>query len=229
MFIPIATVRHRILRHDSSLIRVIDNGVERKPKFHELKHIFVSQTKQMQGNVVKIELPLGSLRLKVHFEGNENTVTIHSRVAGTCDILFHDNCGFVEIGQGCTLPSCFMNVTASGIRIGNDCMGAKDLTFYANDAHALFDTESGALLNEKAPPIVIGNHCWLGKGASFTKNAVIPDDTIVGMNAVVTKTFTEKYTAIAGVPAKVVHHHIGWDRATPAQFMLQQNNKMRPE
>ena len=36
------------------------------------------------------------------------------------------------------------------------------------------------------------------------KNAQIPDETVVGIHAVVTKKFTEKYTALAGVPAKVI-------------------------
>ncbi len=218
LFIPLAKVRHRILRHDGSLLRVIENGVERKPRLGELRHIFVTQCKGAKGNVVKIELPVKSLHLTVDFEGDNNTVIFHANSMGTCSILFHDNGGFVEMGTACTFVSCFMNITGSGIRIGNDCMLSENVVFYANDAHTLFDTTNGLVLNERPKPIIVGNHCWLGKGATFTKNAQIPDETVVGIHAIVTKKFTKKYTAIAGVPAKVVRFNVGWDRSTPGAF-----------
>lgn len=221
LFIPVAKVRHRILRHDTSIIRVIENGIERQPKWRELKHIFVYQAKNSVGNVVKIELPIASLHLHICFEGNNNSVIIHSQTTGTWDILFHDEDGFVDIGSNCSCVSCFMNVTGGGIRLGNDCMLSKQITFYANDAHTLFDKKTGQILNANPHPIEIGNHCWLGQGSVLMKNAILPDETVVGAGAVVTKKFTEPCTAIAGVPAKVVHQNIGWDRATPAQFATQ--------
>jgi len=219
LFIPLAKVRHRILRHDASLLRVIDNGVERKPHFRELKHIFVMQKKGCKGNVVKIELPIRSLHLSVDFESNDNTVVIHSNNKATCTIIFHDDGGFVEIGHNNVMLSCFMAVTGSGIRIGDNGLFAVDLIFYAGDAHTLLDAKTGAILNERPEPIVVGNHCWIGRGVTLTKNAVLPDETIVGIQAVVTKKFTEKHTALAGVPARVVHQGISWDASSPGEFI----------
>jgi len=225
LFIPVAKVRHKILRHDASLIRIVENGVARKPKFRELKHVFVSQMKNATGNIVQIELPIASLHLEVHFEGNNNKVTIRARTLGTWNLLFHDENGFVDIGQDCTCASCFMNVTGGGVRIGRDCMLSKEIVFYTNDAHTLFDKNAGAILNAQPSPIEIGNHCWIGQRAMLMKNTILPDDTVVGAGAVVTKKFSERFTAIAGVPAKVVRHDVGWDRATPAQFVTQPQKK----
>lgn len=53
----------------------------------------------------------------------------------------------------------------------------------------------------KAEPIIIGKHCWLGKGATILPEVVLGDFTIVGAGAVVSKSFKDGYCVIAGNPA----------------------------
>jgi acetyltransferase-like isoleucine patch superfamily enzyme len=53
----------------------------------------------------------------------------------------------------------------------------------------------------KAHPIIIGKHCWIGKGATLLPEVVLGDFTIVGAGAVVSKSFAEGYCVIAGNPA----------------------------
>ena len=43
----------------------------------------------------------------------------------------------------------------------------------------------------------------------------LPNNTVVGYRAVVTKSFDEQFTAIAGVPARVVRKNITWSRTKP--------------
>ena len=60
--------------------------------------------------------------------------------------------------------------------------------------------------------VLIGDHCWIGQGATFTKNAIIPANTVVGLQSVVTKSFREEFTVLAGNPAKVIKNGVKWSR-----------------
>ena len=60
--------------------------------------------------------------------------------------------------------------------------------------------------------VLIGDHCWIGQGATFTKNAIIPANTVVGLQSVVTKSFREEFTALAGNPTKVIKNGVKWSR-----------------
>lgn len=48
----------------------------------------------------------------------------------------------------------------------------------------------------------IGDNVYIGPGAKIYGNISIANNTAIGANAVVNKTFTEEHIAIAGVPAK---------------------------
>lgn len=54
----------------------------------------------------------------------------------------------------------------------------------------------------KAPQL--GNNIYIGPGAKIFGDISIPDNTIIGANAVVNKSFTEKCTILAGIPCKIV-------------------------
>jgi acetyltransferase-like isoleucine patch superfamily enzyme len=58
--------------------------------------------------------------------------------------------------------------------------------------------------HDKAQPIKIGKHCWIGMNAMILPEVALGDYTIVGANAVVTKSFPEGYCVIAGNPAKII-------------------------
>ena len=53
-------------------------------------------------------------------------------------------------------------------------------------------------------PVKIGKYCWIGAGATILPGVELGDWTIVGAGAVVTKSFTEGYCVIGGVPAKKI-------------------------
>lgn len=50
----------------------------------------------------------------------------------------------------------------------------------------------------------IGRYCWVGMNATILPGVVLGDFTVVGAGAVVTKSFPEGYSVIAGNPAKVI-------------------------
>ena len=61
--------------------------------------------------------------------------------------------------------------------------------------------------NEK--DIVIGNDCWLGSNVTVVAGVTIADGCVVAAGAVVTKSVTEPYSIVGGVPAKVISHRKG--------------------
>lgn len=61
----------------------------------------------------------------------------------------------------------------------------------------------GASGGEREAP-QIGNNVYIAPGAKIYGNISIANNTAIGANAVVNKTFLEENTAIAGVPAKVI-------------------------
>jgi UDP-3-O-[3-hydroxymyristoyl] glucosamine N-acyltransferase len=51
---------------------------------------------------------------------------------------------------------------------------------------------------------VIGDHSFLGSSCVISSNIKLPNNTIVGAAALVTKNFTQEYLTLAGVPAKII-------------------------
>ncbi|MDR2527225.1 MAG: hypothetical protein LBC92_05125 [Rickettsiales bacterium] len=93
------------------------------------------------------------------------------------------------------------------------------IVIYASDVHSIFDIHTKKLLNRVSSPLIIGNHCWIGRDVKLLKNAGISNNTIVGMGSVVTKKFTESYIAIAGNPAKIIKRDIDWTRENPHGYL----------
>jgi acetyltransferase-like isoleucine patch superfamily enzyme len=50
-------------------------------------------------------------------------------------------------------------------------------------------------------PVKIGKYCWIGGGAKIMPGVELGDWTVVAAGAVVTKSFTEGYCILGGVPA----------------------------
>lgn len=148
-------------------------------------------------------------------------------VIGNCPQVadFHVNCWngenqFCSVGDGTTLEGVHivLGETDSAVRIGKNCMFSSGIHIWPTDGHALLDRKIGRPLNKPAGPVTVGDDCWVGHQAYLTKNARIPNHTVVGARAVVTKPFTEEYTVLAGFPAKVIRTGIAWSRQTASQL-----------
>lgn len=89
------------------------------------------------------------------------------------------------------LRICHPNVIINGV-VGENC------TFHGNNV--LGNKATG----EKNKVPQIGSNVDLGIGAMVIGDVTIADNCVIGAGAVVTKSFTEPGSVIAGVPAKVV-------------------------
>ncbi len=95
-------------------------------------------------------------------------------------------------------PSVYINAV-NGVQIG-DYTNIGPMVGLISANHDFINNDHFAIV----PPIIIGKHCWIGKGATILPSVVLGDFTIVGAGAIVSKSFEEGYCVIAGNPAKVI-------------------------
>ncbi len=119
---------------------------------------------------------------------------------------------YVEIGTNTTFESMSLVTFNSGsvVTIGSNCMFANNVTLMHTDSHPIYNIDTNKIVNYVSE-MRVGNNCWLGNHVTLLKNSVLPDNTIVGLGAIVTKSFDKQYTILAGNPAKIVKENIFWD------------------
>ncbi len=59
-------------------------------------------------------------------------------------------------------------------------------------------------VHDPAPPIRIGNYCWLGMNSVVLPGVELGDFTVVAAGAVVSSSFPEGHCVIGGVPAQIL-------------------------
>lgn len=164
-------------------------------------------------NIIKIYKPFHSNKSTINMFCDESQIIIGKNCyLGTTTI----NCTYKDkmkltIGENVSINSLLVIMQNQAyVSIGNGCMFATHTAIWATDGHAITDFNTGKIINETAPNVVIGDNCWIGEWAILTKNAKLPTGTVVGLRAVVTKQFKEQNTIIAGNPAKVVKNNVKW-------------------
>lgn len=185
--------------------------------------------------------------LRFNFLGTNNHIIIHENTKfHDCSFTFISNMS-VEIGKtkhqisrlylfgngsdikigddfscwGCEIRCHEKNTRVS---IGNDCMFSEDILIYPTDVHSIYDENTKELLNI-GEPITIGNHVWCCRGVRILKGAFVNDNSIIGMNSMVTKKFLETNLVILGSPAKIQKQGVNWSRESPAIYL--ENLQMR--
>lgn len=103
-----------------------------------------------------------------------------------------------------------LNETNSEVIIGNNCLFSNSISIWPTDGHSIFDKDTKERINKPTQTLEIGDTCWIGEGVRLSKNTKLPPNTIVGIGSVVTKSFTDEYTIIAGNPAKIIKRNVIW-------------------
>lgn len=91
------------------------------------------------------------------------------------------------------------------IEIGNDVAISKNVTIRDSNNHTL--KYEGYI---KTAPVKIGNHVWIGLGATILPGVTIGDGAVVGAGAVVTRDVPPR-AVVAGVPAKLIRSDVEWE------------------
>ncbi|MBQ8057951.1 MAG: serine acetyltransferase [Ruminococcus sp.] len=103
------------------------------------------------------------------------------------------------------------NVAGPGLRISHGkCVVSVDARL-GSGCKILSDVTIGKLgpYNKDGAPR-IGNNVYIGTGARIIGDIEIADDVVIGANAVVTKSITEKGITVAGIPAKKISDTDSW-------------------
>ena len=225
--IPIKNLRRyvcsRVLWNNE--IIVIKNNTPRKLCFWQrIKGLKIDI--DGKNNTIIVKFPVKLRKSKIKIEQSDNTVTrIEARKLSNVFIVYskgHDS--ICEIKEETGIAGAYFRIGErnTGIVIGKDCMFSRDILIRSSDTHSILDKDTNEILNFPKDIVRIGNHCWIGQNAVINKNAKLPDNTIVGTFAVVTKPFTEEYTALAGNPAKVVKKNVAWDRQSIHEYKEKQ-------
>lgn len=94
------------------------------------------------------------------------------------------------------------------ITIGVQCAIGRNVMIMDFDAHRIH-YESGQE-NLITAPVTIGNHVWIGAGATILKGVTIGDGAVIGAGSIVTRD-VEPYTIVAGNPAQVIKRNVRWE------------------
>ena len=204
----------KVLTHKKSMIKkncfvLIKQNGERvyNPKIKGLTVNFMGGY-----NIVKLYEPLPYFndvvfnlryRNKIEIKGSKNVISklcIDSMYNSKVDIDENFSSG----------GGLFVADHNTKIKIGKDCMFSSYIYLKTSDGHILYDTTKEQFITPK--DIIIGDHVWVGAYAKILKGSVIPNNCIVGLNALVTKKFDTETSTIGGNPARVLKTGVLWDR-----------------
>ncbi len=111
----------------------------------------------------------------------------------------------LKIGNDCKINSNVYINARSGVSLGNDVTlsyGVKIISTGYDIEHWI---KTGEKIHIDNKPVCIGNHCWIGAGATILPGVKITGEFIViAADAVVTKDITESNVIFAGSPAKKI-------------------------
>lgn len=98
------------------------------------------------------------------------------------------------------MPGCYIQAFDGKIYIDDYTIIAANVAIISAN-HLLTDSRK-----HEPSEVRIGKYCWLGFGCVVLPGVTLGDYTVVGANAVVTRSFPEGYCVIGGNPAKIIKH-----------------------
>ena len=170
-------------------------------------------------NFIRLELPINFVNganIKI-LNDNVKVVIESSPFLGISLRCLHGN------GQICTIKKNTVMVDVvitmvgnTELHIGENCMFSDGPVYIMPcDGHSILEVETDNIVNIPVAPIVIGDHCWIGNSCKIIRGAKLPNNTIVGISAIVNKNFEEEYTILAGIPAKIIKRGRKWHQKNP--------------
>ncbi len=161
---------------------------------------------------------VNSCRFSIH--GSNNKIIFHGHVViDNCTFCMEDNNNVIEIFDDTWINPNVEFATLEGTRIivGKDCMFSAHITLRTGDSHSVLNAETGLRINP-SKDIIIGNHVWVGNGASILKGSEVGDDCIVSSKAVLTGKHYPPQSILAGMPAVVKKMGVSWNRKRNIPF-----------
>ena len=127
---------------------------------------------------------------------------VHIRGGSRIEVVSDD--GVIEIGDGTSVQFDFHCGAANKVVIGRNVLIAGRV--YISDHDHVFDHQRHAprlCRDLVSSPVIIEDGVWLGEGCAVLKGVCIGQRSVVGANAVVTKSVPAG-SVVCGVPARIV-------------------------
>ncbi len=131
------------------------------------------------------------------------------------NLSVYSNCSII-IGRNVYTNS--YNTTSSVIAseectiiIGDGCLFSFGIYIRTADPHLVYSIDSKERINYSRD-ILIGDHVWVGQGATILKGTVIGSGSIIGAMGVVAGKTIPSNESWAGNPSRCIGKNIFWDR-----------------
>lgn len=218
IFIPSRKLRHRIRGLRSSGTQWKNNRIAVRKRDGRI--VFVKKLKGLKAdfngdnNYIEIAEPIKKLSADIVVSNNVSII-IGPNFYGYFRVMkeFGGNAkNNIRIGKNvCFNGHCRLELAHGGgdVSIGDGCLFSWNIEIRTGDWHAIFDRNTKEVVNHNKS-VVIGNHVWIGSDVKILKGVHLANNTIVGTGSIVTKSFEEECTAIAGNPAKIIKRNINW-------------------
>ena len=219
-------VGYRINGFNNKII-IVENGIERELKKHEkIKGLDIV----INGNNNFIKINCNNFlasSIKLKSSGTKIFIDKTDRLYGLNISTCCGNNQVLKWGEGSNTwgTNIYLNEENASCTVGKNCMFSGSINIWPTDGHAIMDINSGKVINLGEKGVIIGDNCWIGQNAHFTKNSIIKNGTIVGAHSVVTKEFHLENIIIAGNPAKIIKENVTWARKT-AYMYAQENTEL---
>ena len=168
-----------------------------------------------KGHVVRIGENTVLRHMHVHIGGAGHSLIIGARCNLRGNIHLRQSSSVIEIGARTTSVGVnWFAMEGKRIVTGQDCMFSSGIFIRTSDEHPIFDLESEDRVNDPQD-VILGDHIWIGEGATLNKGAVIADGCIIAARSFVSKKLLRKNSVYAGTPARLVREGIRWERHLP--------------
>lgn len=167
------------------------------------------------GPVEDIEIILGAIkrgRVTIRIAGNQVQVQIGSSERLFTELKLGEGAR-IRIGDGTTSSGIVLNSTRGEIQIGAECQSGAESLVMGAVHHGVVDLSSGKpALADQSAKVLIGDHVWIGTRSYIGGRADVGSGSIIAATATVVSK-TPKNCLLAGNPAKVRRHNVGWSRS----------------
>lgn len=144
--------------------------------------------------------------------GDNNHIILGDYFYGiNAEFWIQDNNNSIEIGEKTSIGGTTQLAATEGkkITVGKNCMLASDISVRTGDSHSILARQDGERINP-AEDVYIGDNVWVATKTTLLKGTRIPNGSIVGTGALVTKKFDKTNVLIVGSPAKIAKEDVEW-------------------
>ncbi len=179
---------------------------------------------EMGGNVcLKCPAKIGMLRIGPHTIGIKDRKTrtlwqVSGGVEVNGSVHFGRGCkvcvekdALLKIGEHFHVTGDTTIVCKKSVSFGRDCLLSWDVMVMDTDFHHIYN--NGEEVNTPQP-VSVGNHVWIGMGATILKGVKINDEIVVAANSNITRNLNESHCVYGGVGkgVEVLKRDIDWKR-----------------